>query len=394
MKPQPTNWKTLFAQNVLRNKFIVILCILLLISVNIWIFTQIKHVFYPVGVVLTAIALPVILAGIAYYLLNPFVDWLERNKIKRIYSILLLFLLIAVVLTLLVLKIIPTVREQIVSFVEDLPGYSSETQKLFEQWIGSDYFVQFQEFVGFNLPDFTQNLSTEIGSYVNNAFKGIGSILGAVTEFILAFVIVPFILFYLLKDGKKLPGYILDFVPPKFRPSNAKILREINHQISSFIRGQIIVSFCIGVLLYIGYVIIGLEYSLILAITAACTSIVPYLGPTIAITPAIIVAAVTSPVMLLKMIVVWTLVQLIEGKFISPQIMGKSLRIHPITIIFVIIISGKLFGVVGILLAVPGYAVLKVIIMNTYQWFKNTSNLYQPVPIEQNTIVQDEDHLN
>jgi predicted PurR-regulated permease PerM len=156
-------------------------------------------------------------------------------------------------------------------------------------------------------------------------------------------------------------------------------MSEMSHQISSYIRGQIIVSFCIGFLLYIGYLIIGLEYSLILAIIAACTSIVPYLGPAIAITPALIVSIVTSPVMLLKMIVVWTIVQLIEGKFISPQIMGRSLQIHPITIIFIILTAGNLFGIAGIILAVPGYAVLKVIFTHLFNWFKVRSRLYGPV---------------
>ena len=177
----------------------------------------------------------------------------------------------------------------------------------------------------------------------------------------MSIVTVPFVLFYMLKDGKKLPMKILSFLPTKSRSGILHVLQDINHQISSFIRGQIIVSFCIGILLYIGYMIIGLDYALILAIIASFTSVVPYLGPAIAITPALIVALVTSPVMLLKMVAVWTIVQLIEGKFISPQIMGKTLKIHPITIIFVILTAGNLFGVVGILLAVPGYAVLRFV---------------------------------
>jgi predicted PurR-regulated permease PerM len=155
-------------------------------------------------------------------------------------------------------------------------------------------------------------------------------------------------------------------------------MMEMNHQISSYIRGQIVISFCIGGLLYIGYLIIGLDYSLVLAVIAACTSIVPYLGPAIAITPALVVAMVTSPVMLLKMLVIWTIVQLIEGKFISPQIMGKTMHVHPITIIFVIITAGNLFGMIGIILAVPGYAILKVISTHLFRWFKLRTGLYDP----------------
>ena len=93
-------------------------------------------------------------------------------------------------------------------------------------------------------------------------------------------------------------------------------------QVGSYIQGQIIVSFCIGILLFIGYSIIGLDYGLVLASIAAVTSVVPYLGPTIAILRQLF-AIITSPFMLLKLIIVWTLVQFIEGHFISPNIMGK-----------------------------------------------------------------------
>ena len=173
-----------------------------------------------------------------------------------------------------------------------------------------------------------------------------------------------------------MPEYIVRFVPTDLRGRTKRVMSEMNDQISSYIRGQIIVSLCIGILLYIGYLIIGLDYSLVLAIIAACTAIVPYLGPAIAITPALVIALVTSPIMLLKMIVIWTIVQFVEGKFISPQIMGKTLKIHPITIIFVILTAGNLFGIVGIILAIPGYAVLKVIATHLFSWFKTKSGLY------------------
>jgi predicted PurR-regulated permease PerM len=107
--------------------------------------------------------------------------------------------------------------------------------------------------------------------------------------------------------------------------------------------------------------------------------VVPYLGPAIAITPALVVALVTSPFMLLKMIIVWTAVQIIEGKFISPQIMGKTLKIHPITIIFVILFAGKMFGLFGIILAVPGYAVIKVVFTHLFQWLRFRSGLYTQI---------------
>ncbi len=251
-------------------------------------------------------------------------------------------------------------------------------------FIGGNFINQFQLVEYIDLQGFATQLSDRSLDIVNSAFSNIGNVIGAVTEIVLAIITLPFILFYLLKDGEKLPGYFIKFLPVTMRKPTLDILKEMNHQISSFIRGQIIVAFCIGVLMYIGFTIIGLEYAPVLALIAAFTNVVPYLGPAIAITPALIVAIVTSPFMVIKLIIVWTIVQLIEGKFISPQIMGRNLRVHPITIIFIILTSGNLFGVVGILLAVPGYALLKVFVTHAFEFFKIRSNLYEDDLEEEN----------
>jgi len=302
---------------------------------------------------------------------------LEKYRIKRVYSILGLYLLIAGILSLVFVSVIPLLKEQIGGLIEHFPDYSREAQLRFKDLIGSDYFNQLQLSLGIDPAGLTDNFSSYFSKAIGSAWTSIGGFIGAVTETVLTIVFVPFLLFYLLKDRRKLAPYVLGFLPSELRARTMRVLLEMNHQISSYIRGQIIVSFCIGFLLYVGYLVIGLDYSLVLAVIAACTSIVPYLGPAIAITPALIVATVTSPVMLLKMIVVWTIVQLVEGKLISPQIMGKTLRIHPITIIFAILISGKWFGILGIILAVPGYAVLKVVVIRLFRQFKARSGLYE-----------------
>ncbi|WP_169084072.1 AI-2E family transporter [Paenibacillus sp. PL91] len=366
-----------FKKFILNNKFVLFLLVLLLVGLNIMVFTKISYIFTPFTVLLKTLLLPVILAGIAYYLLNPAVDYLERKGIKRVFSIIALFLLGAGLITILLVIVIPILNEQAVSFVHNFPKYGDQLRLNFEQFMASTSFIQIQEWFNLNPSKLTGNITEQASSLLNRTFSSLGSIVGALKEVILAIVTLPFILFYLLKDGKQLPQTIVGFLPNKLQPQTKRIMAEMNDQISSYIRGQIIVSFCIGLLLYVGYLVIGLEYSLVLALVAACTSVIPYLGPAIAITPALVVALVTSPVMLLKMIVIWTIVQLIEGKFISPQIMGKSLQIHPITIIFVILTAGNLFGLAGIVLAVPGYAVLKVVVLHLFAWFKNRSSLYQ-----------------
>ncbi|WP_025717001.1 AI-2E family transporter [Paenibacillus sp. 1-18] len=370
-------WKDRFKKFFLNNKFVLFLLVLLLIGLNILVLTKISYIFTPVIVLLKTIILPVILSGVLYYLFNPLIDVLERNKVKRIYSIIVLYLLIIGIIAVVITSVVPVIRDQIQGLVQNVPAYSEQVQQQFEKLIGSDFVNQFQNTIQINPSELASKASEKLSAFINNAWAGVGSFLGVITETVLAIATVPFILFYLLKDGHKLPHSVLKMFPPMFRKETDRIMTEMNHQVSSYIRGQIIVSFCIGFLLYIGYLIIGLDYSLTLAVIASFTSVVPYLGPVIAITPALIVALVTSPVMLLKMVIVWTIVQLIEGKFISPQIMGKSLRVHPITIIFVILTAGNLFGVVGIILAVPGYAVLKVIVTHLFSFFKKRSHLYE-----------------
>lgn len=373
------NWASRFKKFFLNNRFVLFLLVLLLIGLNIMVLSKISFIFHPVAVLLKTVILPIILTGIVYYLLNPIVDFLERHKVGRLQSILLLYVLIIGIIAVLLTLVIPVIRQQIMDLVTNFPAYSEMIRVQVEHLMGSQLINQIQESINFDPQEMIRTVSEKASTFLNKTWTGIGGVLGNIIEVVLAVVTVPFILFYLLKDGKKLPGFILGFVPTKLRGETSRVMNEMNHQISSYIRGQIIVSFCIGVLLFIGYIIIGLKYSLILAVIAAFTSVVPYLGPAIAITPALIVAAVTSPMMLLKMIIVWTVVQLIEGKFISPQVMGKTLKIHPITIIFVILTSGNLFGIVGVLLAVPGYAVLKVVVSHIYRWFKVRSGLYEPV---------------
>ncbi|HAA5394797.1 TPA_asm: AI-2E family transporter [Listeria monocytogenes] len=371
---------TKFKQFFIENKFVLGLLIFLLVALDIYVLTKIAFIFDPLMVILKTVAAPIILAGISYYLFNPIIDWLEKHKWKRGWAIALLYLVIIGLLILLFSFVIPAVKDQIVSLFKSFPGYWDQITQKFDEFSRLSLFDQIKDKLNTNMSDIMKTLSTKGTSVINSAISSIGSIVGTVTEVVLAIVTTPLVLFYLLKDGKKLPDFLLKMLPVNGRAHTRQVLGEANHQISSYIRGQIIVSLCIGILLFIGYLIIGLPYALTLAIIAACTSIVPYLGPAIAITPAIIIAIVTSPWLLIKLIIVWCVVQLLEGKFISPQVMGKTLKVHPITILFVILVAGNLFGVLGVIFAVPGYAVLKVIVTHVFIWFKRISGLYGEQP--------------
>ncbi|ALC85656.1 MULTISPECIES: AI-2E family transporter [Bacillaceae] len=365
-----------------RNTFFTLI-MLLLIGLVIMIYDKISFIFVPLTVFLGNVILPIILAVIVYYLLRPLLRMLERIKIPRVWGILIIFLALIGLITLLVFLVFPFLKAQSTKLVAEFPGYFIQLFNSLDTFlrtsIVSDYYSQIETQVNTILKDLPAEIGEFIQSTVTGIATGLSSLVGMLTSFILAIVTVPFIVFYLLKDGENLPKYVMKLFPPRMRDDLQSVFHNIDKQISSYIQGQILVSICIGFMIFIGFSIIGMDYALLLGVIASVTSVVPYLGPVIAITPAAIIALVTSPLMLVKLAVVWTIVQLVEGKFISPQIMGKSLHVHPITIIFVLITSGSLFGVPGVILGIPGYAILKVIISHFYTLFKRRYNKYEPL---------------
>ncbi|UAS19649.1 AI-2E family transporter [Staphylococcus pseudintermedius] len=348
------------------------LLVFILVGIVIFIFDRVSYIFQPFIIIFNTIAAPIIIALILYYLFNPVINLMERYNINRIWGITILFLGIIGMITIAVNLLIPIVSFQFDRLMDNFPNYLNKLTSFANNMMHipflSDYYSQIEKAVtGLRekIPTFADGLSSKIRVFAE-----------AVVNITVVIITVPFVLFFMLKDGHRFKEFSNKIVPPKFRKDVHDLLDKMSEQVGSYIQGQIIVSFCIGILLFIGYSIIGLDYALILASIAAVTSVVPYLGPTIAISPAIIISIITSPFMLIKLIVVWTAVQFIEGHFISPNIMGKTLKIHPLTIIFVLLSAGNLLGVVGVILGIPSYAILKVLVSHIFLLFKRRYNKY------------------
>lgn len=359
-----------------------ILVSILLTGLIILVYDKISFIFYPIKVFFSTVVLPVILATIAYYLLRPILRLLEKIRIPRGWGILVLFIGVAGLITLLVFLVFPFLKQQFTNLVADFPQYFKQLLINTDSFLRSSIFATYYEGFDINVNKLLDVQLNDFGKKFTETISGIAtgvtSFISALTGFVLAIVTVPFILFYLLKDGEKLPNKIIHMLPPRLRDDARQIFKDADHQISAYIQGQILVAICIGVMVSIGFFIIGMDYALLLGVLAMFTSVVPYLGPLIAITPAIIIAIVTSPFMIVKLAIVWTIVQLIDGKFISPQIMGKSLQTHPITIIFVLLTAGSIFGVPGVILGIPGYALIKVVVTHLFKLFKLRYNKYEP----------------
>ncbi|MFJ3389347.1 MULTISPECIES: AI-2E family transporter [Lysinibacillus] len=361
------------------------LIILLLLACVIFMFQKVSFIFTPLKVLFEVVILPGVLAIIGYYLLRPIVGLFERWRIPRVWGIFLLYIILIGIITLLVVLVYPFLRDQFTNLAQEFPGYFMAFTQNIADYLNNARINEFLDKINLNYDAMVKNFTTDMVETVKDTAanlaqgvaSGITGFVSALTGIVLSLVTVPFILFYLLKDGEKLPSFILKMCPPRMRKEVHEIFHDMDKQISSYIQGQILVSMCIGAMVTIGFLIIGMKYALLLGFLAMITSVVPYLGPVIAITPAVIIALVTSPFMLIKLAIVWTVVQLIEGKFISPQIMGKSLSIHPITIIFVLLTAGSLFGVPGVILGIPGYAIIKVLVTHLFKLFKHRYNRYE-----------------
>ncbi|PEC22570.1 AI-2E family transporter [Bacillus cereus] len=341
-----------------------------LLFINILLLTKISFVFTPFIVFLKTIFFPVLLAGVLFYILHPFVSLLEKKGVSRIVSIASIYLIVLGLFVFLVVTVIPIIRDQIDALINNLPYFGHEIERAARRFGESNLLGKIQENLNIDVANMVKDYTVDFTKSLSSVTGNVTGFLSTVTEVVLTFVMVPFILFYLLKDGEQLPNHFLKFISEQRQPAAKSILDDMHYAISSYIRGQIIVSLFIGIMLLIGYLIIGIKYAVLLAILAMIVNIVPYVGPVIAITPALIIAFIDSPAMVLKVIIVMMVVQLAEGKFISPQVMGKKLDIHPITIIFIILTAGNLFGIMGVILAIPGYAILKVLVTHSYRFVK------------------------
>jgi len=363
----------------LDNKAITVFLVTLLLGLNIFILSKISFLFFPVIDFLSVVMLPVILSGLLFYLLNPLVDLMEKYKINRVLAISIIFIIIAILLIIGLAVAIPNLQRQVVIFAQNVPSYLEDADRVINDLVTKHLPDDFRP----QLEQVLANFSTQATAWASNisskAVNWVSALISGTSQVIVALIIMPFMLFYLLRDGKGLRDYITQFLPNKLREPVGKVLSEVNQQLSNYVRGQITVAVIVAIMFIILFKIIGLRYAVTLGITAGFLNLVPYLGSFLAMIPALVLGLIAGPVMLLKVIIVFIVEQTIEGRFVSPLILGSQLNIHPITILFVLLTSGSMFGIWGVLLGIPIYASAKVVISAIFDWYKGVSGLYEPV---------------
>lgn len=336
----------------------ILLTILIIISLG-----KIDYVLWPIQKTIATVFFPIIIAGLLYYIIRPVVTLLSRYLPKTI-SILTVFLAVIGIIFAIIHFGGPSIAEQIQNLSEKAPQKVKELTN------------QSQEALDHNNISFLKNsnLKEKALSYFNGLSKRIAGnvieIFTTITSIAAVLIIVPFLLFYFLKDDHKLRPFLLKYLPDEVCHEGNLILKDVDKTLSTYIIGQFIIAVVDGVLMYIGYLIIGLDYALVLAAIATCLTVVPVLGPFMGVIPALLIAFQMDPFMAVKVLIVLLAVQQAEGHLVTPFVMGKRLSIHPITIILLLLVANSIYGFVGIIIAIPLYSVIKTIIKNFRRFYQ------------------------
>jgi len=328
--------------------------ILLLIIVNLlWL---IRPVVYEFVAILKEIMVPFIVGLLIAYLLHPIVASLEKRKVPRLVAVLLIYAIFILVVVIGLINAIPVFTSQFAELADDLPRLTEWYKTWMSEWEYHKYFLPDSIQLGVDrvIVQSQERISVGIAQLVNQAKSMIGKLI--------AFAVVPFIAFYLLKDMKDVHTACVAVIPHKYRKNTLIILREANDSLGKYIHGQMVVALLVGAFTYLGYWLIGMPYPFILAALICVTNVIPYIGPLIGAIPSVVIALTISTKMLLFVLIVNLVIQMVEGNILSPNIVGRSLHLHPLSIIFALLAGEAIAGIIGMIIAIPALAVFKVVI--------------------------------
>lgn len=308
---------------------------------------------------------PIILAMILAFMLNPLVNYItnigfgpKKKQLGRGISVICAFLLLSLLLLLLGTFVLLPFIHEFDKFIIDLPKLILKIQ---------DIAVRIQQRA--KLLDVPANINTLIEQTIASAASFSADLARRILQAAFGFassivelVIVPVLTYYFLKDWNILKEKIISLFTVESRNKVRKIIEEMSLVISAYIRGQVIISIIIGIFVFSGMYMLGVDYPLVLGLLAACTESIPIIGPIIGSVPAIMLAYLISPILAIKVIIFYIIVQLIENQIVVPNIMGHTIDLHPVIIIISLLIGGQLWGIFGMMLAVPAAALLRVLI--------------------------------
>lgn len=339
------------------NLFYVVMVFLIIMGVIF--LCKILNIF-PILFTILSVVSPFFLGFIIAWLLNPIVNKLTDKGMRRGWAVALVYLMLVVLIYLFCLAIIPALVDQLNEMAKTAPELLLNVKDLI-----NNIFVKLSngtnidmtnvkmQFMNY-LEDFSKNLTTDLPSKIVSIVQGLISGVGK-------FLVGAVIGFYLLMNFNNVTKFLINMVPKKFKDDVEKLSNNISEVLFGFVNGTFLDSLILLVINIIGFSLIGLNAPVLFAVFCVVTNIIPYVGPYIGGIPAILVGFTQSPLIGTLILVFIVATQSIEGNFLHPIIMGRKMDLHPVTIVISLLIFEHFFGIMGMVVATPVVAVLKVI---------------------------------
>ena len=318
-----------------------------------------------VGFALRSVLVAVGLALFLAYLFSPWVDFLEGRGVSRTLTTLGVLVVVLGLICALAIGLVPLLQKQIVELVQRVPSLLEHVQSAWLPWIEAR--------LGVGLPATSDELMAELverarslraagplTAALSDAFRSTASF--AVSLFQLG--LVPVLAFYAIRDAPELRRGVIALLPGEIRPQVVASARSVNEVVSAYLRGQLTVAAILGVMYAVGWGLSGVPSGVLVGFLAGLLAIIPYVGPAIGLILALILTGFEYglDVHLLYVVGTFVVVQGLEGTLITPRIVGERLGLHPIAVILGLVAGGELLGVVGMILAVPALAAVKILV--------------------------------
>jgi predicted PurR-regulated permease PerM len=296
-------------------------------------------------------------AGIVAYLLSSIINKVESLGLKRNIAVAILYLFLAGLFIGAELLLSPYLQQEIKNFYESLPDISKQIETIVAKR-STDNIPPAEEII--------RKLLKEVispGILINKTLN-FTEIFSQAASFLLGIVLIPFFVFFLLKDWPRILKTVMGWIPPVYVETTVSALSEINILVGKYLRGLIIDCFSFGIMATFGLWLLGINYPISLGILSGAANVIPYLGPIMACTTVSIITFIqfNSAGPVLNVILLYISLKLIDDMIIQPLTIGKSVELHPMLLVITIIIGEKLFGIIGMILAVPAVTIAQKVI--------------------------------
>lgn len=339
--------------NLLKKRTVSSLIISLLILLHLQLLYLLGPLLFSLYLFFKVVLLPFFISIVIAYLLHPVVRFLVRLGLKWGWALGLIYALFFLSVGVGIYLLVPELLKQGRELNEKLPQMFATLERWIEMY--QDQEEHWPDGIRKGVSDAFARFQTGISDWIGKTIQGLGGMM----NHLMNLTLVPFLVYYILKDYDDFLEKVIRFLPRKVRKPVLISMRNINDGIADYVSGQLIVSFLLGIITYIGYLLIGFPYALVFGFIAMIFNLVPYLGPFLGAIPAMLIAVTISWRMTLWVALVNAVAQTVENNFLSPLVTGRTTQIHPLLIIFALLVGGELGGIVGMILAVPFLVIIK-----------------------------------